>query len=500
MQRMYNILGGILFNLDALNLYMSRGDYPLKMLSDNKFIMMIVKFAKEVHRKDNACLSFNILKDMICRQHNIELKDLDKYEAVKNYFTIWDLAKDAFDEFSESTNYVSEWRLELKWAKKQYIRRKRLEISKNEHYMMKQQCFTLNRNCDECYDCPLKKICKKAWQDNQDALEFVQHWREGHDERLLCLLNEDSRVEVIDYHDNLRERIKHYDELVEAVENNEHGVVGIPFTSKTVNTFTGGLHKGQCIAIGARTGVGKTAWTLQEALNVWETTKVNVLYINLEMRKAEMMARLDSNTTETQFSHTISGKFGKKEAVEAFKKKLKEKQQIYEDKGYKNEFKILDISNMNLGELKYYMRHYYNRWGENFIIVLDNLNIMDYGTGKRNEAANEIARVYKQLIKQYNIYGIMLLQLNREAENERYIQPKHFRDADNLCDHMDGVFALVPMSKERRRIAFITVKGRSFVGSRVIFENRLDIMKLIEIENHGYSEESFDEDFDCFMG
>jgi len=484
-ERLYLILGGMLFDFHCLNVYMSRRQYPINLLSNNRTVVYLVKIIKNVHEADSVCLTFSRLKDWICKIHNIDPKNLSTDPKADRYFIIYDKAREIYEKYKD--DFQSRWRKELKWAVEEYIRRRRLWLSEKEHLMAKNICLGMYKKEKKCRACPVRKQCLEASKLNKRNIEYMSIWREEEEEKLRVLLSDDNRVKIFSYNENIEDRRRYYQNVFDLKTDKPEATLGIPFSIPTLRRWTDGWCKGRAACIAGRTGKGKTALVLQEELYAFLHSNVNILHFNLEMPHFELEARLDSALTGIHFGNIIKGTYESEEEFQKFSDLLKNSQR-------KNEFKIIDVPNLSIGEFRYYVRKFYNRWGDNFIVVLDNLNIMEYPARMRqDEAASHVAKVFHDTIKEYNISGIILAQLNRDADGETRITPRHFRDSDKIPDHMDWVVAIVDWGKSKKRL--VLVKGRSFIGDYITLENNLHIMKLIEVQKEV---EEMDEDEECF--
>jgi len=488
--RLYFILGGLFFNVNALNYFMTRTDFPLSLLSNNKALMNIVYILKKVYELENRVITFIRYKEMISHLHNLDPDTVYDNPKVQIYFQVYDKAKKLYDENSDD-EYFDTWKTELKCAVNDYILRARMKMSKKEYLMAKNKCFTVETKTADCEECMVRRECLKARKLGKDMVEFIMIWREEEEEVLRSLLRDDQKIIIVGYESNTKERVEYYNQVYDLKSENSEKVMGVPFTLPTLNAWTDGWTRGRAYCLAGRTAQGKTAFALQEEVYAFDNSEMNILHFNLEMPNKELEARLDAARTETSFGKVLKGNWASQEEKDEFVSKLVKVSR----KKRKNEFKIIDKPSLNLSELRYYVRQFYRRWGNNFLLVVDNLNIMKYPAMlKKEDAASNISKEFHEIVKEYNIPGFLLCQLNRDADGElRNISPRHFRDSDKIPDHMDACFAITTLSKKRKRL--ILVKGRSFEGDFINLENRLDIMRLIEVPRNSKEDDSEGLDF-----
>ena len=415
--------------------------------------------------------------------------DLENDETFERFVMWYETAQASFDE-NQGPEYLDKWKAEFHWSILDYIKRKRIEISTTEHRICTTECFT-----EACGDkeCKIKRYCHHAKRKDMGMHQYVQMWREAEDQKLRNLIKERRRQQEYNYTTNLDERLNRYEEKYTTRMEKPSGTLGFPFSIPTLNEWTDGWCPGRAYCFAARTGQGKSALALQEARYAWANSNVNVLFMNCEMPIHELEERLDSARTGVSFDKILKAKWDSKTELEAFRQKLR-----IDNENRTNEFIILDTPHLTLGAMSYNIRQYYNRWGKNFIVIVDNLNRMAYPHGPTHDAANSIAVEFHSLVKEFDIPGLMLCQLNRDAEGQARILPKHFRDADKIPDNLDAVFAILMYGVNKKKL--VVVKGRSFSGNHVILQNNLSYMTLNEMPKiSNESPEAFDEDDFCFI-
>ena len=171
----------------------------------------------------------------------------------------------------------------------------------------------------------------------------------------------------------------------------------------------GGLQKGDLVIVAARPSVGKTAFSMNLALNV--AHNANVAVFSLEMSKVQIINRLASNLS----------------AVDSYKikdpNKLTPEEEQSLEIGYQKlrdlSFFIDDSSNITLSDLIWKAKklHKKNPLG---LIVVDYLQLLKIGkvadTQNRQAEVSAISRALKQLARELEIPVIALSQLSRRIE------------------------------------------------------------------------------------
>ncbi len=485
-QRVYSILGGLLFNINCVEVYMSREDYPKDMVSRSKEIQRIISFVKKQYNSDHITLTWNIFQDYLSKAINVPRKKLDRSDKAELYYTLWEKAEEAYDREKESDEYFNKWKAELKWAVENYIKEKSLWLSLRHHKMLKKECF--GETCGA--ECDVKKHCGKCYKSNCPPMDYILNLFERENEKLRNLKSDTRGIVSIFYDSNIEERKKRHREKFQRRQDG-HTLLGYTTGLNTIDDWTGGFIKGSVMTILARTGQGKSALALQMCSDCWAKEPVNVLYLNLEINKIEIQDRLDSALTGVDFDKIYKGKWSSEREFNKFQDKL---ENLIEKKV--NRFKILDVPELTVGQLRAIFLEHYRLWGDNFIIVLDNLNITDPPTDMSlTDGMNHMAKEFHKYVKEFNCCGLMVAQLNREADNEKKrITGKHLRDCDKLLDHVDSAFAIVPLGGKQWK-KLLTVKGRAFAGTTVKLQNRLYRMRMEEDDSMKGDYDKDDESF-----
>jgi replicative DNA helicase len=202
------------------------------------------------------------------------------------------------------------------------------------------------------------------------------------------------------------------DELLHELESLRGApVVGVPSGIAGLDKLTGGFRAGQLIVVAARPGVGKSAWSLQVARHIAETTGKSVPVLSYEMSRSELMTRLMSSVL--QYDSTKLARYDIPAAMEPDLMRAAERM--------RNMPLLIDDSPPEtIGGVRSAMRRLARRTDLG-AIVIDYLQLMNGDRARREEnRVNEIAEIsrgLKILAGQLGVPIVVLSQLNRSLES-----------------------------------------------------------------------------------
>lgn len=214
-----------------------------------------------------------------------------------------------------------------------------------------------------------------------------------------------------------------------------------------LDKLTDGLHESELTCIGARPGTGKTAFALNIAKNIASKNK-NVYFLSLEMSDEQIMQRIIANFSNINSQYLRTGRILEEEMI-----------------------KIADSTNdilnlkMNIDSKTKYIEDF-----ESILINLKNTNkvdlaIIDYLTllkshskfQIREQEVAEITRKLKLLALDLKIPIIILVQLNRDAEN-KVPSLANIRESGSIEQNCDNViFLFNENSEEKKAVEIIDV-------------------------------------------
>lgn len=227
---------------------------------------------------------------------------------------------------------------------------------------------------------------------------------------------------------------KHQDEM-EATKG-----MGITTGFKTIDKIYGGFFNGQMIVIGARPSMGKSAFAGQIAMNVAAHGK-KVGIVSLEMNNNEIMARMAAIDANLDFNSIYRSMFKDEEQKELFYKRLNSSLS-------KLPIWVSDKTRVNISAIKAQALKLKHNHGLDFLII-DYLQLIsgDITSNKsRENIVAEISRGFKLLVKELNIPGMILCQLNRDVESrkgqDRFPKLSDLRESGAIEQDADAVMFL----------------------------------------------------------
>ncbi len=234
----------------------------------------------------------------------------------------------------------------------------------------------------------------------------------------------DDVVEVIDWAETLifdvaqrrqSETMAHIKEVLgnalddlEALYARSEAVTGIPTGFNDLDNVLSGLHASNLVIVGARPGMGKTAFALGVAASVAMKQKVPVLLFSLEMSRKELVQRLLSAEAQIDSTRMRNGKLLEKdwEKISHAIGRLADAP-IYID----------DNPNVNVMDIRAKSRRLKARDGLGLVVV-DYLQLMSgrMGAESRQVEVSEISRGLKILARELDVPVLALSQLSRNLE------------------------------------------------------------------------------------
>ncbi|WP_336161714.1 DnaB-like helicase C-terminal domain-containing protein [Fusobacterium polymorphum] len=188
--------------------------------------------------------------------------------------------------------------------------------------------------------------------------------------------------------------------------------------------------------IGARPGVGKSAFALYIALMMAQFSRG--LFFSLEMPLKQIAQRIISNQTRIELDKlTNKEKFkeltaDEKELVNVLFKKLLRKSNL-----------ILYDGNFRIDELEEYIKNEKEINGLDYIVV-DYLQLVKSSKSSRYEQITEVSIRLKQIAKDYDIAVIALSQLSRDIEKrvDKDIYLADFRESGQIEQDASTILGL----------------------------------------------------------
>lgn len=199
-----------------------------------------------------------------------------------------------------------------------------------------------------------------------------------------------------------------------------------------------GFQKSDLIIIAGRPSMGKTAFSLNIALNVIKNTKLPVLFFSLEMSKEQLIYRLLA--IETKINQTIlkNGKLSQNDWY-----KLTKIIKIIS----KLPFFIDDTPTLSMQDLRLKIKNIILEQTEIGLVIIDYLQLMQNFESKNENRVQELSKITRQLkniAREFNIPIIALSQLSRNVENRVDQKPilSDLRESGSIEQDADLVLML----------------------------------------------------------
>lgn len=196
-------------------------------------------------------------------------------------------------------------------------------------------------------------------------------------------------------------------ELVDRLYNKKELITGLPTGFMDLDEATTGFHPGDLVVIGARPGMGKTAFCLNIVSHVGLEVKVPIALFSLEMTKDQLVLRMLCAEAEVDSKAVRSGYHSK----EDYRKLVNAAGRLADASIY------IDDSFNTVLDMRAKARRLKAEHGLG-LIVIDYLQLMS-GVGQyaaREQAVSDISRSLKALAKDLEVPVIVISQLNRSCE------------------------------------------------------------------------------------
>jgi len=228
---------------------------------------------------------------------------------------------------------------------------------------------------------------------------------------------------------------------------------------KWLDTYTGGIHRGQLTVIGARPRIGKSAIASQIALNVVEQG-YKVLYLPLEMTTAEILERLllQSQTIDREELENPS---------QDTERSIRNFLDYLEKDGL---FKICEALNQLTGIEKRIKEE------KPYLVIIDQLTQVKPAQRHKDnrEKYIEITRELKRIALEQKVAILLLSQLNRASTDQHRPSIENLHESDSTGQDADNVFTLYTRhdeeetdSPERETYLYIAKQRNGISGKEI---------------------------------
>lgn len=205
-----------------------------------------------------------------------------------------------------------------------------------------------------------------------------------------------------------------------------------------LDSLTQGFQNSDLIIIAGRPSMGKTALSLNIALNTIKDSNLPVLFFSLEMSKKQIMYRLLSMESDISQMRLRSGKLSQADWF-----KLTKIIKVFS----KLPFFIDDTSNLCIQDIKSRLKTIIFEQNQVGLIIIDYLQLMQNSKSRmenRVQELSQITRSLKIIAREFNIPIIALSQLSRNVENRLDKKPvlSDLRESGSIEQDADLVLML----------------------------------------------------------
>jgi replicative DNA helicase len=213
---------------------------------------------------------------------------------------------------------------------------------------------------------------------------------------------------------------------------------GLPSGFAKLDELTQGFQKSDLIIIAGRPSMGKTALSLNMALNCIKIKRLPVLFCSLEMSKEQILYRLLSSETEINQMKLRSGQLSQNDWI-----KLNKVMRIIS----KLPFFIDDTSTLSTQDIRSKIKTIILEQNQLGLVIIDYIQLMRGLNGKQNnrvQELSEITRDLKGLAREFNIPIIALSQLSRNVDNRINQRPilSDLRESGSIEQDADLILML----------------------------------------------------------
>jgi len=210
---------------------------------------------------------------------------------------------------------------------------------------------------------------------------------------------------------SLTHLLNKYDDMCEKGTD----ISGISTGYESLDYVINGLNPGKMIVVGARPGMGKTAFSLNIANHVAESDK-SVLFFSLEMEHDEIAERMLAMKSRISYKKITRALIEEHEWGP-----LGLKMNEYK----KSNFFVVDRPGITCHDLRYFIKTHVKKYDLGLVII-DYMQLMKEPRLSRNrvQEVSYISMELKNIAKEFKVPIIALSQLNRSLENRENKRPQ----------------------------------------------------------------------------
>ena len=243
-------------------------------------------------------------------------------------------------------------------------------------------------------------------------------------------------------------------------------ITGLATGYYDLDKITSGLHANELIIIAARPAMGKTAFALNLAINIAQSSKKGVAIFNMEMGAEQLANRMIASVGQIELNKLISGNLQNNDW-----KRINEAISRLSD----TKIFIDDTPGMTIGEIKAKCRRLDSSEDGIGIVIIDYLQLISGSAryaGNRQQEVAEISRSLKTLAMELEIPVVALAQLSRSVEGRDDKRPllSDLRESGSIEQDADIVAFLyrddyytkeISIDENTSKSEFIVAKNRS---------------------------------------
>ena len=230
--------------------------------------------------------------------------------------------------------------------------------------------------------------------------------------------------------------MKTYDTIVRASENKD-SIPGQATGFKNIDLKMGGMDG--LVVIGARPGMGKTAFALNIAEHIAFNESKPVVFFSLEMDEQQLMLRVLSSMTYIKYSALRYGEVTNDDwdKIARFMNKSDKTEKLI----------ICDRAKMTVRKIRSVCRRLKKKHGALGAVVVDYLQLIEMPQNKnytKAQAVGDVSRALKILTKELGCPILALSQLNRANEQRSSKRPTlaDLRDSGAIEQDADSVMLI----------------------------------------------------------
>lgn len=228
-------------------------------------------------------------------------------------------------------------------------------------------------------------------------------------------------------------------EITEEAYNSNGVITGMKSGYKNLDVILNGFEKPSYMVIGARPGVGKTAFSLELAKRLSANNKI--LYFSLEMPFEQLGQRLLTNITSVPLKNIKNGRI----TGDTFNRLLYGPNKLSNNKCY-----VVEKENLKIEDLVSICTSYQRKNGLDGIIIDYFTLLKSYKSFRDNRLLyNYISEELRMLSKKLKINVILLAQCNRKADEKKELQLNDLKETANLEQDANVVMFLEQRDDER---------------------------------------------------